>query len=350
MVLQHPRERFHPVGTAPLARFGLGRCRLVVAPGGLARALDVAPIEARGTALLYPGEGAIEVGALPASERPARLIVLDGTWPQSKRLYTANPWLHTLPRLRLAPDRPSAWRVRLPPRPECLSTIESIVQALRVLEPDTPGLLAGLDALLDAFHRMNERTVAFMRAATRTPRHLRPRLRESRKLPRELFAPRLLVVHGEVPATGDAREVLHWVAAHVDGDERFESIVRSASCPPSAGQLAHIGVDPLDVARGESHLALCERFAWFAGDGAVLAAWNARTLAVARELLGRREPCVLLKAAYTNLRGGRCGHVADVTRAEGLEPVALPFRGRAAITTGHAVAVARWLRGCDHAR
>lgn len=343
VIVQHPRERFHPVGTAPLARFGLARCRLVLAPGGLARALEVAPLDAAGTALLYPGPHSLPIDALDDQARPRRLVVLDGTWPQSKRLYDANPWLAALPQLRLRPARPSAWQVRMPPRPDCLSTLESIVAALRALEPDTPGLDPGLDALLAAFLSMNERVAAFMHAGDRTPRHQRPRTRGSRRVPAELQAPRVLVVYGEQPASDGERELLQWVGIGLDGGESFEALLRPEHSTPSARQLAHIGITSDELARGESLAAALARFAEFARD-AVLVAWNPRTLRLAREELQWRGPTVFLKAAYTNLRGGNCGHAEDAARREGLLPRTVSCRGRAAAHLGHVAAIAAWLR------
>ncbi|MDX2169272.1 MAG: tRNA-uridine aminocarboxypropyltransferase [Deltaproteobacteria bacterium] len=156
-ILQHPRERFHAVGTARIARLGLRRVRVETCfpwtdLGALAGGLPAR------TALLYPSATARELAELPAAEHPQHLVVLDGTWFLAKKLYDGQRWLHRLPHVSLTPARPSGYgRVRREPRPGYIATIEAIVAALRVLEPQT----AGLDGLLDVFAGMVERQAEY---------------------------------------------------------------------------------------------------------------------------------------------------------------------------------------------
>lgn len=115
-----------------------------------------------GVALLYPSDKAIELleplqnlGSDNEQEMkaPCHLIVLDGTWSKAKRIYFENPWLQSLPHYKLSLSSPSLYEgVRKQPKPGCLSTLESIVYALKVLEPDTEGL----DGLLEVFDSMVE--------------------------------------------------------------------------------------------------------------------------------------------------------------------------------------------------
>ncbi|KAK9089681.1 hypothetical protein Scep_028763 [Stephania cephalantha] len=103
-----------------------------------------------GSALLYPTKKA--VGAAAGFDFEVKnLIVLDGTWKKAKRLYHENPWLKLLPHLKLDPDRMSLYgEVRHQPKAGCLSTIESIVFALKVFGEDGDGL----DDLLEVFKSM----------------------------------------------------------------------------------------------------------------------------------------------------------------------------------------------------
>lgn len=149
-ILQHPRERFHAVGTARIARLGLRRARVETCFPWTDLSRLVARLPA-GTALLYPSARARDLADLAPAEYPRHLIVLDGTWFLAKKLYDGQRWLHALPHLSLTPARPSGYgRVRREPRPGYIATIEAIVEALRVLEPETPGL----DGLLAVFARM----------------------------------------------------------------------------------------------------------------------------------------------------------------------------------------------------
>jgi DTW domain-containing protein YfiP len=65
------------------------------------------------------------------------IVVLDGTWAQAKTMWWRNPWLLKLKRLVLNPSRRSLYgRLRKEPRRECLSTIESVAEALQTLGED----------------------------------------------------------------------------------------------------------------------------------------------------------------------------------------------------------------------
>lgn len=59
---------------------------------------------ASNTLLLYPSPTAVPVGnVLKTSERYAsyNLILIDGTWPQAKAIYTSNEALHKLKQVKL---------------------------------------------------------------------------------------------------------------------------------------------------------------------------------------------------------------------------------------------------------
>jgi hypothetical protein len=151
VILQHPRERHHPLGTARIARLGLERAHVVVGAGHDAMHFDTELPD--GAALLFPGPSAQDLAALPTQARPRALVVVDGTWPNARKIVRTAPQLQALPRVTLRPKRPGNYRIRRARRPDVqLSTIEAIVAALRVLEPeavDVPGLLRVFDAMID---------------------------------------------------------------------------------------------------------------------------------------------------------------------------------------------------------
>ena len=78
-----------------------------------------------------------------------RLILLDGSWRQSRRLLAANPWLSALPRVGL-PELPSRYAIRRAHRPGQLSTLEAGLHALALLE-GAPERFEPLWAAFDAF-------------------------------------------------------------------------------------------------------------------------------------------------------------------------------------------------------
>src|SRR6476469_5195690 len=147
LILQHRRERFHPFNTARIVQKALCNSRLLVDhTNNLAGQLRLNPR----AGLLFPGPTALLISDLTFEQRPAQLVVLDGTWHQAKTMIREIPALHTLPRYQLAPAVPSRFRFNRQPTTTSLSTVEAAVTALRSLEPDTNGL----DQLLIAFDTM----------------------------------------------------------------------------------------------------------------------------------------------------------------------------------------------------
>ena len=138
LILQHPAEAGHAKNTASLLTLGLQAVRLVrgeVFDAGLA---------GPGAALLYPG-----AGEATAPQGVSQLILLDGSWRQSRRLLAANPWLAALPRLAL-PAQPGRYAIRRAHRPGQLSTLEAGLHALAMLEGG-PERFAPLWAAFEAF-------------------------------------------------------------------------------------------------------------------------------------------------------------------------------------------------------
>lgn len=146
LVLQHPDEQHEAKGTARLLALSLRHCELRVG-----ERFD-APADGFENWLLYPGD---EAGR-SAQPRPAhlRLVLLDGSWRKSRKLLALNPWLQALPRLSLAPARPSAYAALRKAERACqLSTLEAAVLALQHVESQPAryeALLAGLDAFVAA--------------------------------------------------------------------------------------------------------------------------------------------------------------------------------------------------------
>jgi len=97
--------------------------------------------------------------------------VLDGTWSQARGLYRENPWLSELPHYSLSPAEPTRYRIRKAPRRSYVSTIEAIVQALTLLEPETEGI----DRLIEVFDEMIDAQDVYSRRSPR--RILRKRTR-----------------------------------------------------------------------------------------------------------------------------------------------------------------------------
>lgn len=179
LIVQHPRERRHPFGTARIAALSLSRVRLTMAARDGERWSASDPGFEEPAALLFPGTTATVLDIEAADPLRLRTLVLvDGTWPNAAKLVRDNPWLQALPRVALRPTQPGRYRIRKARRPDVqLSTIEAISAALHVLEPDTPSL----GALLMTFEAMVDRQIEIAR-------HRRSRETARRVLPRATTA------------------------------------------------------------------------------------------------------------------------------------------------------------------
>ncbi|NBD13250.1 MULTISPECIES: tRNA-uridine aminocarboxypropyltransferase [Corallococcus] len=127
LVIRHHKESQKSTNTARIAALALPRCGIVSygAPGS---PFDAAVLDTPDTWLLFPD--APEAEGPP----PKRLIVIDGSWAQARRMMQRVPALRRLPGLRLPPPGPDTRRLRRPPHPDGMSTLEAMAGALARLE------------------------------------------------------------------------------------------------------------------------------------------------------------------------------------------------------------------------
>ena len=224
--LQHPRESRVAIGTARIAHLGLSSSELHegIEFAGHPRIEEL--LARPGTALLFPGLGAVAPDAL---ERPPEtLIIIDGTWPQARKMVALNPALRALPRIGFMPRKPGNYRIRREPDLHCVATVEAVVEVLSAWEGDE----RRFQPLLSAFDAMVDRQIAATAARTGPPRRRLKRADpwwESPSMP-DLMAlwPNLVVVAGEAnahrrdsPVPG-APELLQFVAMRPATGEVFE--------------------------------------------------------------------------------------------------------------------------------
>ncbi|MCB9587415.1 MAG: DTW domain-containing protein [Polyangiaceae bacterium] len=374
LILQHPRERFHPIGTARFAELGLANVSAEISWSetgrSIRRELEVEP----GTGLLYPHPNAKLLSELPLAERPSQLIVLDGTWHHAHTIYRENPWLHALPHYALRPEEPSRYRIRKEPRAECVSTLEAITQALQQLEPE----LEGLEGLLGSFDQMIDQQIAYAKKGGGR-RRKRKRNKASRAIPRALLEqyPRLVVVCGEASAPppelmcakavppGWKNQLLYWVACRPATGEVFKSLVRPRE-PVADQHLEHLELERESFADAPDLSEMLSAWNTFTRPGDVFAAWNQSTWDILHEAsvdAGTLSPLakgadatqpkgpqqqvgfVLLKAVYFNVhRDAPRGDLEQILEREGLATTDLGLAGRAGRRLGNALSILEFLR------
>jgi DTW domain-containing protein YfiP len=275
VILQHPRERKVAIGTARMAHLALANSELLegVDFSGHRRLEALAAEE--GTYVLYPGEGAQDVSALRA--RPPRNVVLvDGTWPQARKIIRTNPLLQRLPRIAFTPERPSNYRIRREPAFHCVSTVEAVVEVLGQLE----GERERLTPMLAAFARMVD-----MQLEAEKKRVGPPRKRVNRPPPRVPPLPAALAqrpgsvvcffaeANAHQNGMGLPPELVHLVAVRPFSGERLEVVVRPRK-PLWESTPFHIGMSAEQLADGVSVPEALARWRAFVREGDLLCTWG----------------------------------------------------------------------------
>lgn len=355
LVLQHPRERDKPIGTARMAALCLPRAELVVGVSFEhdARVRAALSDPARPAVLLYPSEGAHDaVHAPPAG--PVTLVVLDGTWAHAKKLLHLNPFLQALPRYALQPERESEYRIRREPQRDCLSTVEALCYTLGALEGDP----ARFEAMLRPFRAMVELQLDYSQRigdARHRRRHRKPRASRSR-LPPSLLEPSLVCVSVEAnawphdPSLGRAphpHELVHVCALRLSDGARFEQLV-APRLPLGPSAIVHSRIPEPVLRQGAPLSALQDAWNAFVRDDDVLCSWGLYGVSLLQRE-GLRLPSQhvdLRKVAGDHLKA-RPGSTEDLCAR-----LSLPWRplglGRGGERLGMAVAVTRML--ADEAR
>jgi DTW domain-containing protein len=130
VIVRHHLERFRSSNSGRLAHLALPNSEIIEHGGSAGPA---ALRDLHGAWLLYP-EG--EPVLTPPVPPPTKLVVLDATWSQARRMYRKLDALRGLPLLRLPDEEVPRARLRESPGPGRVSTIEAIARALRLLEGD----------------------------------------------------------------------------------------------------------------------------------------------------------------------------------------------------------------------
>lgn len=315
LILQHTRERSHAFNTARLAELSLERSEVVV--GHIDRLASDAALEQKleGAGLLYPSPGARDLSTIAPSERPTKLVVLDGTWHHARAMYRDIHALHDLPHFTLPAGQVSGFKIRKQPKDYCLSTIEAIQSALVCLEPKTPGL----DSFLQPFETMQTQHLVASAAPA-------PRRRKEKQKPPVPRLPRVLIdefeslvtVYGEMsPVTvkGELRDLITFAAERSSTGERMHCVLESAQSGTDRWPFLRITDEQLSAACSLEDL----RRQWeaFVRPGDVMAAWSHATLRVITRHLNSEIPVVELKGHYFNQRPSR-GCLEEIVVKEGL--------------------------------
>jgi DTW domain-containing protein YfiP len=327
--LQHPRERTVAMGTARIARLALANAELHVGVRFDAHPRVRALADDPTAALLYP-DGA-DAGTEPATP-PRTLVVIDGTWTTARKMLARNPVLACLPRIRLNPSTPGAYRIRREPAPHCLSTVEAVAAALAALE----GGAERFAPMLAAFHDLIERQIAIA-AVRRVPyHHARRRVRA-----RDRAFANAVVVQTEGSAGDDGHELVVLVAERVATGERFVAVAAPRS-PLRAGFAQHTGWAVEQVRAGAPIADVAARWAAFLAPDDVLIGWGPFSARLLERERMRHQPWRDLRSDVIQRLGRRPG---GAERAAALLTGTEPVVGRLGRPGRQVAALAALVRG-----
>ena len=132
LILMHPKEARKGINTGRMAHLSLERSYLATGIDFTSdsRVLNMMAQHRGTTYLVFPGEGSLTVAecatAIKGSVGEPLFIIIDGTWPQAKKMLRLNPFLVDLPRVCFHPDKPSTYTIRKQPNSQCYSTVECL--------------------------------------------------------------------------------------------------------------------------------------------------------------------------------------------------------------------------------
>ena len=146
VVIRHFKEAFRTTNTARLA--ALAMPSLVIHDYGSRYVPFDHAVIPEDAWLLFPCDETHPAARPGVDPPPATVVVLDGTWGQARRMSHRIAALAHLPRFSPRPAATPPRRVRKPPHPGGMATIEAIARAVALLEG--PREAEQLDALFDS--------------------------------------------------------------------------------------------------------------------------------------------------------------------------------------------------------
>ena len=173
VILLHPDERRRGIATGRMTSLCLTNALLIEGFdfSNDHRVNQLLMDPAYHSMILFPHERAISIDRLNAMDRQrlsppgkvSQIFILDGSWPNARKMLRRSPNLQQLPAICFQPVRPSQFQVRRQPREYCYSTIEAVHHTLKILDNEGSTTLRPYDNLLDVFAYMVQRQVDYGR-------------------------------------------------------------------------------------------------------------------------------------------------------------------------------------------
>jgi len=110
--------------------------------------------------VLYPGDDSIKLNhqTIQKETKQNVIFIIDSTWPCSNKILAVSKNIRALPKVSFVHDKSSAYKIKTQPNEYCLSTIESTLCILELLNKHNIENISqsAFDNFLTPFHKMVE--------------------------------------------------------------------------------------------------------------------------------------------------------------------------------------------------
>jgi DTW domain-containing protein YfiP len=167
IILQHKDEVRHPTGSAIIADLYLQRCiRYVGEDFSCHREFNqILNKNSNNVFLVFPSVNALPLSLFKQKHAVDEntlsqytFVFIDASWRKAKKIWYLSTNLHQLTAIELDEIKASNYRIRKEPEPGLVSTLESIVNLLSCLEPDSEKY----QPLLEIFNEMIDHQIKCM--------------------------------------------------------------------------------------------------------------------------------------------------------------------------------------------
>lgn len=139
IILQHPSESRHPLGTGKMAALTFKNSSLLIGENFSEDQKLNQILKSSNSAILWPNDYDYHFETLDKSKfEPETLVLIDATWRKAYKMFMLSENLHELPKMSFKKERRSIYYLRKEPKENFLSTIEAISFALNELEGMNP--------------------------------------------------------------------------------------------------------------------------------------------------------------------------------------------------------------------
>lgn len=161
VILMHPKEfRKTKNGTGHFTNLSLENCELHVGIDFTKHKKINTLISSKNCYVLYPSDTSIKLNSASLSHTNSEIVLflIDATWPCSRAMLRGSPNIDALQKVSFTHTKSSAFAFKEQPQTYCLSTIESTLCVLELLNKHRIENIGtkNLENFLSPFHKMVE--------------------------------------------------------------------------------------------------------------------------------------------------------------------------------------------------